>query len=150
MKRKAIKILSIIWAFTLLLAVFALTACTDRKNPPPQPRKLDEFEKSIVGTWRDSDNWGYDFNSDGTYTTTNGHAGEFYHIETRAIGNRYCKIIKCVSDVESIRAIFDDEPDTMYGVYNDVVVINDNPCKRKTNNEEVDENHELLNSILRN
>ncbi|MDE7106846.1 MAG: hypothetical protein K2O39_00815, partial [Clostridiales bacterium] len=76
MKRKAIKILSIIWAFTLLLAVFALTACTDRKNPPPQPRKLDEFEKSIVGTWRDSDKWGYAFNADGTFAPTNGHAGE--------------------------------------------------------------------------
>ncbi len=61
------RVISLFCAALCMLAAFAFAGCTDK------PRKLDDVEKSIVGEWRDADGWGFNFNADGTYTTTNGN-----------------------------------------------------------------------------
>lgn len=64
MKKKCLKVLSLILVLSLLASIFALTACTDDDD---EPRELDSVEKSIVGTWENSKyNTTIIFRSDGT------------------------------------------------------------------------------------
>ena len=77
MKKKVAFILAIIFS----LGALALTACTDKnKDNDNNPRQLDSFEQSIVGTWISHSNGGtLTFKSDGTYFDSDGGKGTFKH-----------------------------------------------------------------------
>ncbi len=100
------RVFSVVLAALCALTALAFVGCTDK------PRKLDAVEQSIVGEWRDSDNWGYNLNADGTYTTTNGHSGTWKHdgdwIESEDRGH-----YNIISMSGSKYALFDDYPDLL-------------------------------------
>lgn len=113
------RVISLFCAALCMLAAFAFAGCTDK------PRKLDDVEKSIVGEWRDADGWGFNFNADGTYTTTNGNSGTFKHdgygLEPMSErGGRYEIIVNNHSG--SKYALFDEYPDLLCYVQTDGII----------------------------
>lgn len=105
MKKKFVKILSLILVFSLL-SVFALVGCTDK------PRKLNDVEKSIVGKWS-AMSIVYTFNADGSWNTDNGHSGTFKQDGdgTNDYGHYYA-IYRGKN--YGYMYLFDDEPDKLY------------------------------------
>ena len=122
MKKKGLRFVSLALVLSLVLSVFALTACTDKK----EPRVLDDPEKRLVGTWRDSEGWGYDFYDDGTFKRLKDFhpetTGEFFHdVQSSIIDGRVCETFKCYDDTHgreawSTVAVFADEPDSVYAI----------------------------------
>lgn len=114
MKKKFVKLLTVIAAFTFLFPVFALVGCTDKKD---KPRVLDGVELRVVGTWKNNLPAGgitYTFKDDGTYTISNGNSGEFRHdgegIETDGEARGHYYIIKAGGGKN---ALFDIEPNKL-------------------------------------
>ncbi len=140
MKKRFIKLMSVILASALVLPVFALTACTDK-------RQLNSVEQSIVGTWRGSDlsNGGtrFVFNSDGSFEYYSPvlepvnpdfpHGTHKYKVKKTATGN----FAQQGEDIETVDyerghyyiinangnsyALFDIESDKLYLIVNSVI-----------------------------
>lgn len=144
MKKKFVKILSLILVFSLVMSVSALTACTDKTE---QPRKLTSIEQLVVGKWNGpdpknggtyfnlNDNGTFDFYSpvlvpvdpnfpkgDHWYRVQKTDTGKFYHksegLETdgEGRGHYYTYIIR-----DNEWALFDIEPNKLYRLYGDEV-----------------------------
>lgn len=114
MKKKVYRIMLLVLVFALVFCAFALSACTD----DPKPRELDSVEKSLVGTWYDSE---YDntftFYSDGTWNYSSAGSSwrrEFKHIGYGADnGDRY-EIID--NNLGNNWALFDIYPNRLYSI----------------------------------
>ena len=146
MKKKGLKVLSLILVLLLLTSVFALTACTDDDD---EPRVLDSVEQSIVGTWQNTYKGtvatGYDtrtYNSDGTYEIYDGddgslrNKGTFKHNGGGVDGEfGHYEIIREYiangSAVGATYALFDIYPDKLYGINSDGTVGKSYPMERQ-------------------
>lgn len=109
MKKKLVKVLSLILVFSLLLSVFALSACTDKT------RTLNDVEKSIVGKWRSMEVSSVicTFNDDGTWENTNGWSSEFKQENEITDEHGHYYIIS-FTDKHIRYAWFENDPDKMY------------------------------------
>lgn len=111
MKKKVLKVLSLVLVLSLLLSVFALTACTDK------PRTLNDVEKSIVGKWQDPvyTDFIQTFNNDGTWTNTNNHHGEFMQEREVTDEHGHYYVISRGKNYGSY-AWFENDPDKLYSL----------------------------------
>ena len=114
MKKKVLKALSLVLVLSLLLSVFALTACTDKQ------RTLNDVEKSIVGKWQAVESSTVEdvfitYNDDGTWTNTNGHSSEFKLEREVTDEHGHYYIISHGKNYNSL-AWFENDPDKLYSL----------------------------------
>ena len=115
MKRKGLRVLSVVLVFALLLPVFALTACTDKDKD--KPRELNAIEQSIVGYWTADGKPVNEFKSDGTWTYRLGEPYKPFEQNGEAVGGvgeKYGHYYKIKAGGIDRYAFFDDEPDKLY------------------------------------
>ena len=111
MKKKVFKALPLVVALSLLLSVFALTACTDK------PRTLNEVEQRIVGKWQaiEVSSVFYTFNDDGTWTNTNNHHSEIKQEREVTDEHGHYYVISMGKNYLGF-AWFENDPDNLYSL----------------------------------
>lgn len=115
---KKIRGISIVLVLSLLLPVFALSACTDDED---ETRELNQVEQLIIGKWKTnvSDDF-YTFYSDGTWTYTRNGVEEIpnkFRQLSDGVDGEYGHYYIIELDASVPRALFDAYPDRMAMMY---------------------------------